>query len=444
MNNPPSLTERLADWLLAEQEHEMSSALLAQAQYYLLDWLGSALAGRNTDPGKALIRYARTQPDDVCPLIGGDGSGCAETAALVNGGLGHIVEMDDLDRASVTHPATVIMPAALAIAERQGSSGRELLQAIVAGYEVGIRIGASVGRRHYFHFHNTATCGIFGAAAAAGWLLDLSREQFVWALGNAGTMAAGLWQFNADGAMSKHLHAGMAAANGIRAADLATHGFTGARHILEGERGFFAGLAASADPEVVVAGLGNGYKIGGVSIKPHASCRHTHPAIDAALRVRQQLDGRSIVAVGIDSYQAALDLCDNADPQSSYAAKFSLQYCVVAALIDGQVGLGGFSATAIQRPEVRTLLPRTQVRASPDLNKLYPIQWPARVRVDLDDGEIIEVEVLEPKGDPGNALDASELESKFRALAGFGCADADKWLAWLDRLQAVARVRLPG
>lgn len=441
--NTRSLTEQLADWLLAEQVRGMPASALAWAEYYLLDWLGSALAGRVTEPGKALIGYAQAQPAGACSLIGGSGSASAETAALVNGGLSHIVEMDDLDRTSVTHPGTVIIPAALAIAQREGRGGRDLLHAIVAGYEVGIRIGEAVGRKHYFHFHNTATCGIFGSTAAAGWLLGLSREQLVWALGNAGTMAAGLWEFNTDGDMSKHLHAGMAAANGIRAADLAALNFTGARHILEGQRGFFAGMAADATPDMVVAGLGEGYKIGSVSIKPHASCRHTHPAIDAALMVRPQINGRPITRVEIDSYQAALDLCDNPDPQRPYAAKFSLHYCVASALLNGSAGLVDFSPDAIQKPNIRALLQQTQVQVAPDLEQRYPVQWPAHVRVTLADGAVYEAEVLDPKGDPENALNDAEMESKFRQLAEYGGADPNKWLAWLDRLHSADIVALP-
>lgn len=440
--NTRSLTEQLADWLLAEQKQDMPANVLASAEYYLLDWLGSALAGCVTGPGQALIAYAKGQPVGRCSLIGVNDSGSAETAALVNGGLSHIVEMDDLDRTSVTHPGTVIIPAALAVAQREGRSGRDLLHAIVAGYEVGIRIGEAVGRKHYFHFHNTATCGIFGSTAAAGWLLGLSREQLVWALGNAGTMASGLWQFNAEGDMSKHLHAGMAAANGVRAADLAALNFTGARHILEGERGFFAGMAPDATPDLVVAGLGEGYKIGMVSIKPHASCRHTHPAIDAALMVREQLNGSSITRVEIDSYQAALDLCDNDNPQTPYAAKFSLHYCVASALLHGSAGLVDFTPDAMQKSQIQALLRQTSVQVAPDLDDLYPVQWPARVRATAADGNIYEAEVLDPKGDPENALNSVEMEQKFRQLAEYGGADADKWLAWLDRLHSMESVSL--
>ena len=177
--------------------------------------------------------------------------------------------------ASVTHPGCVVIPAALAVAEQIGASGYDLLSAVIVGYELVCRIGAAGRQSPLLLLHNTATCGVFGAAAAAGWLLGLSAEQLVWALGNAGTMAAGLWQFNADGAMSKHLHAGRAAANGVLAATLAATGFTGAREILEGKRGFLLRRHQMPILMSFYAGLGSDeLRIANVSIKPHASGRH--------------------------------------------------------------------------------------------------------------------------------------------------------------------------
>ena len=440
------MTEKLAKWLIEQRRPGLAEAVLPVAQAYVLDWLGSALAGTATEPGRILIDYAGAAGSGPCQIIGTGLSGSAETAALVNGGLSHIVEMDDLDRGSVLHPAAVVIPAALAVAERAGASGPDFLQAVVAGYEVAIRIGQAVGKRHYRYFHNTATCGIFGAAAAAGWLLGLDEKQLVWAWGNAGTQAAGLWQFNHEGDMSKHLHAGMAAANGVRAADLARRNFSGARHILEGERGFFAATAPEANPDLVIAALDQpGYKIGGVSIKPYPSCRHTHPAIDAALAIRARLAGGRIKDCRIDTYQAALDLCDNPDPQTPYAAKFSLHYCVSSALIRGQVGLADFDSSAIAQPAIRQLLARTTVNHHADFERRYPAQWPARVTVTLADGTALTEQVLHPTGDPENNLDQAALRAKFGQLAAYGghAEATTAWLAWLDELLSAPVLAVP-
>ncbi len=433
----PSLTEQLADWLVQWRSEPISPQLINVTNGYILDWLGSALAGQNSSPGKMLLQYAVAQPDGPCRVIGTDLMRSVEVAALINGGLSHIVEMDDLDRGSVLHPATVVIPAALAVAERIRAKGHDFLAAVVAGYEVAIRIGEAVGKQHYFYFHNTSTCGVFGAAAAAGHLLGLSAEQLVWALGNAGTQSAGLWEFNKEGAMSKHLHAGRAAASGVLAADLAAQGFTGARTMLEGERGFFAATAPDAQPERVYEGLGDKktpLKICGVSIKPHASCRHTHPAIDAALALRPSIASRTIEHIQIEAYQAALDLCDNPNPNTSYAAKFSLHYCVASALQRGNAGLSDFLPEIIAEPNIRDLLAKTTVELSPEFEKKYPIEWPARVQITLDDGEVLKATINNPKGDPENALSYAELEAKFRQLINFAEKDAEKWLMWLEKL----------
>src|SRR5690606_29784581 len=201
-------------------------------------------------------------------------------AALVNGAASHVVELDDIHKGSIIHAATVVIPAALAVAEWKGLSGKELIAAVVAGYEVCYRIGEAVSPSHYYYWHNTATCGTFGAAIAAAKLLGLTTEQTIAALGNAGTQAAGLWEFIEDGAMTKQLHTGKAAMNGLLAALLAQKGFTGPQKILEGNRGFFKAMSEEYDASRVTEGLGNEFKIMENSFKIHASCRHTHHAVD--------------------------------------------------------------------------------------------------------------------------------------------------------------------
>lgn len=415
------MTEQLADLLVATRPSDLPPNVVDAAKYYTLDWLGSAIAGTITVPGRMLLDYAASQGDGPATVIGLEGKRSKETAALVNGGLSHIIEMDDLHRASVVHPAAPVMPAALAMVEWKGTSGLDFLTAVVLGYEVAIRIGEAVGKSHYRLWHNTSTCGVFGATAAAGWLLGLTAEQMVWALGNAGTMACGLWEFNADGAMSKHLHAGRAAASGVLAAELAQRGFTGARRILEGERGFFAATSQDAEPALVIAGLAPGmtdYRIIGVSIKPHASCRHTHPAIDAALAIRSQsgFSRERIASVEVETYQAGLSLTDNPRPTRSYAAKFSLQYCVATALWRGSAGLADFTPEAISDPDVHALMGLVRLTHSAEMEDRYPAEWPVRVTVTADDGQALMKTVNFPKGDPENPLSWTELQKKFRGM----------------------------
>jgi 2-methylcitrate dehydratase PrpD len=448
MEGRPSLTEWLSTFLVATKSTHLPPSVVDDAKYYTLDWLGSAIAGTVTEPGRMLLAHARAQAGRGATVIGLGEQRNADLAALTNGGLSHIVEMDDLDRASVVHPAAPIIPAALAVAEREGASGLDFLTAVVLGYEVAIRIGEAVGKTHYRIWHNTATCGVFGATAAAGSLLDLSEQQMTWALGNAGTMSAGLWEFSADGAMSKHLHAGRAASSGVLAADLARQGFTGTRCILEGERGFFTATSQDAEPKRVVEGLKQGmetFKISGVSIKPHASCRHTHPAIDAALALREQsgfaLD--QISQVKVETYQAALDLTDNPQPTTPYAAKFSLYYCVACALWRGSASLSDFTLQAIVDKDVRHLMAKVSLVHNPELEARYPKEWPVQVTVTLIDGRALTQSIDSPKGDPENPLTQAELEEKFRLLiAGTGYEEmAYVLIEGVNRLEQLEKVR---
>ena len=413
-----SLTEHLAAFVARTGPRDVPPEVRRQAAWWILDWLGCAVAGLATRPGGMLVRHTADQPVGIASCVGLVHGRGTQVAALHNGGVSHIVEMDDVDRASVIHPGAVVIPAALAAAERVDATGRDLLTAVVLGYEVAIRIGESVGPTHYFHWHNTATCGVFGAAAAAGWLLRLEAQQLTWALGNAGTQAGGLWEFIAEGAMSKHLHAGRAAANGVLAAELAALGFTGATRILDGRQGFFAATAPDGDPSAVTRDLGSGWKLPGVSIKPYPSCRHTHSAVDAALRLRAEhrLAAADVDRVEIGGYHSVLDLTDNPTPGHLYAAKFSVQYCVARALTDGALLLGDFTDERIAEPSVRDLMGRTSVRLDPALDARYPREFPAEVRLILRDGRTVRALVANPKGDPEAPLTTDELSAKFRGL----------------------------
>lgn len=419
-----SLTEHLARALIAVDSLTMDGTTIGHAKRFTLDWLGSAMAGAPTPPGKMLTAEAADRGPGPVQVLGLAEGRDAATAALVNGGLSHIVEMDDLDRRSVVHPGTVVIPAALAAAQQANRSGRDFLTAVVVGYDAAIRVGEAVGRSHYASWQNTATCGAFGSAAAAGWLMGLDAQAMAWAFGNAGSIAGGLWQFNHDGAMTKHLHAGQAAANGLMSARLAARGFTGAREILEGPQGFFAAMSTDACPERVIAGLAGGggppaeWKIAGVSMKPHASCRHTHPAVDAALALRSAIGPavREASSIRVATYAVALAVTDEPQPRNVYQAKFSLQYTVAQALNHGQVGLHDFSNDRLDDPITRRLMTRTVLRTDPVIDRRYPSAWLARVEVVLQDGSTHQVEVDAPKGDPENPLSDDELAAKYRDL----------------------------
>ncbi len=383
---------------------------------FTLDGLANMLAGRNTEPGRILLEWSSGRQGD------------AGRRALLRGALMHILEVDDLHRGSVTHPGCVVIPAALSLAAEVGADGPTLLRAILRGVEAVCRVGMAVGMEHYRVWHNTATCGPFGSAMAAAELLGLDDGQAVHALGNAGTQSAGLWEFLATGAMSKHLHAGRAAEAGVVAAELAAAGFTGPPAILEGERGLFAGACPDPDPGAVLRAPHAPWQIHSVSIKPWPSCRHTHPVIDAALELASQIDIARIAEIDVSTYQAAVDICDRPDPTTPYEAKFSLQHTVAAALSAGAVGFDSFEAEA--RAGCAALRAMTTIRAGEPYRGAYPGSWGGEVSVTLDDGSTVAAARTQCKGDPEAALDRDEMIVKSRLLLSFGGAgDVEGFIA---------------
>lgn len=412
-----TLSHTLAEFVAATRFFDLPEEAVAMAQRSVLDWLGSTLRGGTTEPAGIARKIAqRAMPGADATVLATGQRLSALGAAFANGAAAHVIELDDLHQGSTFHPGAPIIAAALAIAEREVAGGPELLRAVILGYDVGIRVAEAVNPSHYRYWHPTATCGVFGAAAAAGSLLGLPAVQIVHALGTAGTQAGGLWEFLVDGAMSKHLHAGMAAHDGILSADLAEAGFTGASRILEGPRGFFAATAASADASRITDGLGRHFKIVENGFKRHACCGHTHTAIDAALALRPRIAGRDIARVEIETYRVALDITDNAAPHTPYEGKFSIQYAVDVALLDGRAGLDQFAVERLAQSDVAALLERTTARAADALTAAYPATWPSRVRVTLADGNVLEETVEQPKGMPANPMTEAEVAAKFHDL----------------------------
>ena len=406
---------------------DLSDELREKIKLYFLDWLGSAYGGKNERPVKIVLELIRSLGGKPESTILADGSKTmCLLAAFANGASSHVLEMDDLHRESVLHPACAIIPAVLAAAEREKVSGKDLLVGIAVGFEIGIRVAMGVGQDHYHFWHTTATCGTFGAAAGAAKILRLDEDQFVWAMGSAGTQASGLWEFLTDSAMSKQLHAGKASLNGMLAALLAGGGFTGAEKILEGERGFFRATSTDFNEEKCLNGLGDEFYFGNNSLKYYASCGHTHAAIDAALKARgkEPLSPATVTKVDVAIYQEALSLLENIEPKTPYLAKFNLPFCIATALKYGHVNLDDFTEERLSDPELQQLMTRITIRSDPELTRSYPAKWPAKVEVHLKDGRILNASTDYPKGDPQNPLTPDEVIAKFRGLTGGVLSDS--------------------
>ena len=413
------LSKKLAKYSIEMTYEKLPSEVVSYTKLCILDYFGSAIAGSDKVPVQMISDLVKELGGTKQANLFTGGKSSVINAALVNGSSSHVVELDDIHKGSIIHAATVVIPAALAIAEWKKMSGKELITAIVVGYEVCYRIGEAVSPSHYYYWHDTATCGTFGAAIAAAKLLDLNEEQTISALGNAGTQAAGLWEFIEDGAMTKQLHSGKAAMNGVISALLAKKGFTGPRKILEGNRGFFKAMSEEYDVSKITDGLGMEFKILENSFKIHASCRHTHHAIDLLIEVfkERQPSFNEIKSITVNSYQAAIDITDNDSPKTEYASKFSLQFCSALAILKGSANLDDFNESVLADQEIQELLKKVKVVVDPQINASYPKQWGAAVEIEFSNGETINRQTDFPKGDPENAVSSKELLEKFMNLA---------------------------
>lgn len=410
-----SLTRHLVTMIGGKQASESD---LTAASLFVLDTLACAIGGRHAPPARMLTAVAPPEHADTA------------RRAFLLGGLSHILEMDDLHRDSVTHPGCVVIPAAWAVAAERNIGGRRFLRAVLEGYEACCRVGMAVGKAHYRVWHNTSTCGPFGSAMAAASLIGLDEDQTVWALGNAGTQSSGLWEFLATGAMSKHLHTARGAESGVLAAYLAAQGFTGPERILEGEKGLFAGACPDPVPEAVTARPDAPWELTRTSIKPWPCCRHTHPAIDAAIELNRKLAGAPIKTVNVGAYRAALDVCDRPRPEEPYSAKFSLQHTVAIALADGRVDQASFDTAA--RARIASERAKVAVALSPAVDAAYPKSWGVEIAVETADGRTLSAQRAEAKGDPENPVTADELKLKARMLlaeGGLADAGADRLIA---------------
>jgi 2-methylcitrate dehydratase PrpD len=362
-------------------------------------------------------------------------------AAMANAAASHVAEQDDVHNGSVFHPATVVFPAAVAVAQATGASGRQLLTACVVGYEVGIRVGEFLGRSHYKVFHTTGTAGTLAAAAAVGHLLGLDAARMQHAFGSAGTQSAGLWEFLRTAADSKQLHTAHAAAAGLMAGYLAKDGFTGAADILNGPQGMAAGMSSDADPAKLTDGLGTRWATAETSFKYHASCRHTHPAADALLAVMQAhgLKPADLVRVVTHVHQGAIDVLGPVvRPTTVHQSKFSMGTVLALVARFGHAGLTEF-AEHFQDEATRVVRDRVEMVLDAEVDGAYPRRWIGKVTVHTADGRVLHGRVDEPMGDPGNTLSRDEITAKALRLAAFsGGATGPEMQAAVDALWDVA------
>ena len=415
-------TRDLATWVSALKYDDLPQRTREVARIALLDTLGAGLYGFNTPWTQKLLSWVQRggQGNEARTWNAGTATLRSADAALVNGVAVHAFELDDYHNAKL-HCGAAVIPAALAVAERLDSNGRDLLTAIVAGYEVMIRsslaLNPSAARLRGWHL--TGVVGPFGAAAACAVLLKLNAEETAWALGLAGTQGAGLWAFNADGSMSKRLHPGKAAHSGVLAAELAQLGFSGPTSIYEFEDGgVLKAFSDHADAALLTLDLGCVYHIDNNSIKPYCCCGSTHAYIDAALALRKKLgapwDTSRKVRVGtckVVDVQCGFDYV----PGSVLNAQMSLRYAVAVALLEGAALPAQFTDDKLCDPLIIAVAAAIELVADPELDKLYPKDFAGWVAVEHN-GRRERIDILNPTGSIHAPINAAGITEKFRGI----------------------------
>ncbi|MBI2857972.1 MAG: MmgE/PrpD family protein [Chloroflexi bacterium] len=432
-------TKELAQFATNLRFEDLPTNVVEQAKNSIRDHLGNALfVGQQTPWGKSIAEFAlkESQGNRTATVVGYRRGATEELAALANGTLGLGFEFEDVHLGGASHPAATIVPAALATAERETGqrkkpvSGKDAITAIVAAHEVAARIGTASHKETtegdemtWRGLHYQQVFLVFGAAVASGKLLGLDAERMAMALGIAGEQAAGTEQSHTEGAWSRRLHGGLAAANGIRAARLASWGFIGPTQILEGERNFYRAFAIQFHPEELTRGLGTEWDILDVWYKAYPCHGIAHPVIEAVLQLRQEYglkpDQVELLTAYVSKSKAAHQ---RTDFPTIAAAQQAPRYLVAAAMVKGQVTVAEFTEEALRDPKVLSFAKdRVAIVQDPDINRRRSIIRPrtqlGRVVIKLKDGRELGREVIHPLGTVGNPMKREQMEAKFNQLA---------------------------
>lgn len=443
------VSQKLAKFLLQTDYGDILTRVLQRAKSSFIDSLGTMLAGSQEEAARIMARYVDRQGGrPVASIVGHKIKSSPYNAAMVNGTMAHIHDYDDMSSTLIGHPSVGVLPAVLALGEENKISGKDALLAFTLGVEVSCKIGRGVIPRHYENgWHPTSTVGIFGATAAASKILKLSEEELIYAFGIAGSESSGVREN--FGTMTKPLHPGRAAAKGIMAALLAKDGFTSARDIFGGEWGFCRVMAGDYDLEKITDSLGHPFEFEkpGIHIKPYPTCGAAHPATDAVISLSKEHDlkGEQVQKIEVGTVPIAKDVLVYPNPQTPLEAKFSLQYCLAAALVERANGFAQFTEEKVRDPRIRELLDKIEMYMAPEFESLgYRGTFNAIVKIILKDGREYDKRVDYGRGDPMNPLSEEEQMGKYVDCAGLllDSERVEKSKQMLSTLEQLADVAL--
>lgn len=456
---PETPLEEMARFVAGLRPADLPPEVVSSVRLHFLDTVGVALAavpGAAARALKAALRESGGKPQ-AAP-IGSAERLPAEHAAFLGATLAHGLDFDDTHLPSIVHPSAFVVPAALSVGQAVGASGAEVVTAAAAGYEILIRLGMAAydpALRDSVFFakglHGASLCGAVGAAATAARLLGLDARATGHALAVAASFASGLLEGNRTGGNVKQVQAGWACQTGVWAAKLGRAGVTGPRTIWEGRFGFFQALADGRyDPSALTDDLGERWAAAGISVKPYPANHFTHAAIDAALALRARMSGFEAEEVErIELGVAGSTLRTIAEPreakvapESGYAARFSGPFVVATALLGGGglgVYLDDFTDELAKEPARRALAAKVTCFADPECESVYPMHFPAVLRIVFRSGEVLEERVMENRGSPARPLSTEEVLEKFRLNATrlLPAREADRIASLCTRLEGL-------
>ena len=421
----PSIAERLAECIVAVDPARLPAAMLTKCEDLAVDVIGLCLTARRLDYVESTL--AACDDDGPCTAIGHARMLSAAGAALVNGTAAHGEDFDDTFEGGPVHAGAVIVPAVLAACERHRPDGAAALAGVAVGIETMCRLGMVTPKLvHKAGFHPTAVFGAMAAAAGVAAALRLDRRGIVNALGIAGSMVSGIIEYLAEGAWTKRMHAGWAAQSGLRAALMAKHDFIGPRTVFEGVHGLFHGFARTTkgNYDALVIDFGERWVSEALAFKPYPCGTMTHPYIDCARRLAARgIDpdavGELVCEVGEGTVHRLWEpLADKQHPSNGYGGKFSTPYCIAAALVRGNVGLGDFTDAAVKDPCV--LAVAAKVRYIVDADNPYPNNFTGHIRAVMRDGTVIEERQPHMRGGAHEPLTRQDIEDKFVLNARHG------------------------
>lgn len=419
-NSENTQAEVLAEFIVSLSLEAIPIPVREKAKLCLLDILGICVAGSRMPWSRAVVAFIQDMGGHPHSTI----IGCGEktsviNAALANGTFGHSIELDEQHNESITHPASVIITSALALGEYLQRDGKEILTAIVAGYEVMIRAGAAIAPSLLVDrgFHPTAVTGTIGAAAVASKLLQLDRHKTMNALAIAANQSSGLFEYLYSGGEFKRVHPGMAASNGVRAGLLAEKGITGPRTIFEGKKGFYRAYASEYRADRILEGLGETYELLRVAFKPYACCRLVHSSIDVAqemmLKAKFSYDDIEEIVIHTCSEMSKFGIYH---PKDTISAQLSIPVGVALRIVHGNNNLDDYLAEKYLDKSVVEVADKVRLVTDGRMDPEYPTIIGAYGSIKLKNGGILNASVRYPKGEPENPLTTQELHDKFKNL----------------------------